>query len=82
MTLAYLNSDSNENKVADGKIANFFKGKNVFITGATGFLGKILVQKLLRSCPGVSGIYVLVRDKKGKDVYSRIEELCNDPVSI
>jgi len=33
-------------------IAEFFKRKSVFITGATGFIGKQLVEKLVRSCPG------------------------------
>jgi fatty acyl-CoA reductase len=33
-------------------IAEFYKKKSVFITGATGFIGKQLVEKLVRSCPG------------------------------
>jgi fatty acyl-CoA reductase len=33
-------------------IADFFKQKTIFITGATGFIGKQLVEKLVRSCPG------------------------------
>lgn len=33
-------------------IAEFYKRKSVFITGATGFIGKQLVEKLVRSCPG------------------------------
>lgn len=56
---------------------NFFDN-----TGGTGFLGKILIEKLLRSCSGISTIYVLVRPKKGQDVLQRIENLFEDPVSI
>ena len=33
-------------------IAEFYKRKSIFITGATGFIGKQLVEKLIRSCPG------------------------------
>lgn len=33
-------------------IAEYFQRKSVFITGATGFIGKQLVEKLVRSCPG------------------------------
>lgn len=33
-------------------IEGFFRKKSIFITGATGFLGKQLVEKLVRSCPG------------------------------
>ena len=38
---------------ADGEgrssIGQFYHGKTVFITGATGLMGKVLVEKLLRS---------------------------------
>ncbi|CAG4948984.1 unnamed protein product [Parnassius apollo] len=62
------------------EIQQFYNGKNVLITGATGFLGKILVEKLLRCCPGVENLYLLVRQKRGKDIYTRIEEIFEDPV--
>ena len=45
-------------------IAAFFNDKSVFITGATGFMGKVLVEKLLR-CTNVRKIYLLIRPKKG-----------------
>ena len=32
-------------------IVEFYNGRDVFITGATGFMGKCLVEKLLRSIP-------------------------------
>lgn len=49
--------------------------------GGTGFLGKILIEKLLRSCPNVSTIYLLVRPKKEKNIENRMQELFEDPVS-
>jgi FlaA1/EpsC-like NDP-sugar epimerase len=63
------------------EIQEFYRGANVLVTGGTGFMGKVLMEKLLRSCPHLSNIYLLVRSKKGKNVDSRIEELFNDPVS-
>ncbi|CAH1738322.1 unnamed protein product [Aphis gossypii] len=58
-------------------IAETFRDGVVFITGSTGFLGTILLEKLLRSCD-VKTIAVLVRSKKGLaasqravDIYQR-----------
>ncbi|KAL4711336.1 hypothetical protein ACJJTC_019177 [Scirpophaga incertulas] len=62
------------------EIQRFYYGKNVLITGATGFLGKILMEKLLRCCPGVENLYLLVRQKRGKDIYTRVDEIFDDPV--
>lgn len=46
------------------KISEFYNEKNVLITGATGFLGKCMVWKLLKDCPGIRKVYVLMRMKK------------------
>ncbi|XP_043675011.1 uncharacterized protein LOC122632366 [Vespula pensylvanica] len=61
-------------------IQEFYDGQSIFVTGGTGFLGKLLIEKLLRGCPGISCIYVLIRSKKGKDVLQRTEEMIEDPV--
>jgi FlaA1/EpsC-like NDP-sugar epimerase len=70
-----------ENVDNSSPVQDFFRGKNIFITGATGFLGMALIEKLLRVCPDVGTIYVLVRPKKGKEVSARLEELIKNPVS-
>ncbi|XP_050358279.1 fatty acyl-CoA reductase wat-like [Nymphalis io] len=59
-------------------IQRFYKDQSVFLTGGTGFLGKVLIEKLLRSCGDVDTIYVLVRSKKGKDPTSRIHDMLDD----
>ncbi|XP_073138810.1 fatty acyl-CoA reductase 2, chloroplastic-like [Henckelia pumila] len=58
-------------------IIKFFKGKNIFITGATGFLGKVLVEKILRST-SVGKIYVLIRAKSKEAALDRLtKEIIN-----
>lgn len=65
----------------NSEIQKFYDGKKIFITGGTGFLGKLLVEKLLRST-NVDSIYFLIRPKKGKTIHARLDEYFNDVVSI
>ncbi|CAI5668056.1 fatty acyl-CoA reductase 1 isoform X1 [Oreochromis niloticus] len=58
-------------------IPEYYAGKNVLISGATGFMGKVLLEKLLRSCPEVRSVYVLVRSKAGQSPKTRISEMIN-----
>ncbi|KAG0428902.1 hypothetical protein HPB47_024140 [Ixodes persulcatus] len=56
-------------------IGSFFAGRNVLVTGSTGFLGKVLLEKLLRSCPDVGSIYLIVRSKRGLRAEDRIADI-------
>ncbi|KAG6413600.1 hypothetical protein SASPL_126314 [Salvia splendens] len=44
-------------------IVKFLRGKTFLITGATGFLGKVLIEKMLRTAPDVHKIFVLIKAK-------------------
>lgn len=73
-------SEITAGECGNSQIAQFFENRVVFVTGATGFIGKVLLEKLLRSCPGVKRIYVLVRSKLGEEPQTRMEALLNMPV--
>ncbi|KAJ8972159.1 hypothetical protein NQ314_000385, partial [Rhamnusium bicolor] len=59
------------------RIAEVFRGRTLFISGATGFIGKTLVEKLLRVCD-VRKIYILIRGKKGKSPNDRFQDIFNN----
>lgn len=62
-------------------IPEFYRGRSIFITGATGFMGKVLVEKLLRDCGDLERIYLLIRTKKGVEPQQRLDEYVNHMVS-
>lgn len=57
------------------KIKEFFKGKKILLTGCTGFLGKVLVEKILRSIPQIGKIYLLVRGKRNMNASERLLDI-------
>lgn len=63
----------------DDIISRFYKDAVIFITGGTGFLGKILVEKLLRSFV-VKRIYLLVRVKNNLTVNERLAQFFEESV--
>lgn len=50
------------------------------ITGATGFLGSVLVEKLLR-CFGIKKMFLLIRSKNNESAKERIEKFSKQNVS-
>ncbi len=47
------------------RIRDRLAGQHVLVTGSTGFLAKVFVEKLLRSVDTLGGIHLLVRPKSG-----------------
>lgn len=66
----------------ESQIKAFYSGKNLFITGGTGFVGLCLIEKILRTIPDVGKIYLLMRPKKGKEIADRLQEFPGNPVSV
>ncbi|XP_021706515.1 fatty acyl-CoA reductase wat [Aedes aegypti] len=64
--------DSRSNKVLD-----FYRGSTVLVAGGTGFVGKALLEKILRSLD-VKKVYLLVRKKCGVCAEDRLRQLLED----
>lgn len=64
------------------EIQSFYKGKIIFVTGGTGFMGKVLIEKLLYSCSDLNKIFVLIRPKRGRTPEIRVDEMFKLPVSM
>lgn len=58
-------------------VAKSYAEQSVLVTGATGFVGKVLVEKLLRDCPDIKKVYILLRAKKGDSLEKRFEAFKN-----
>ncbi|XP_066593582.1 putative fatty acyl-CoA reductase CG5065 [Prorops nasuta] len=59
-------------------IPEWFRKRNVLVTGGTGFMGKVLVSKLLLSCPDLGNVFLLVREKKGVNPQSRLKAIIQE----
>ncbi|XP_011705645.1 PREDICTED: fatty acyl-CoA reductase 1-like [Wasmannia auropunctata] len=73
--MASQTDESQVRKVAESEIAQFFSGRKVLITIGLGFLGKLLIEKLLRCCPNIATLYIFVRGKDGKTPHERVQQL-------
>ncbi|XP_075168540.1 putative fatty acyl-CoA reductase CG8306 [Haematobia irritans] len=61
-------------------VQNFYRDKTIFITGVTGFMGKVLLEKLLYSLSDLKEIIVICRAKKGKSPETRLEDIWKFPI--
>lgn len=50
--------------MSSSKVLEQLRGKHVLITGTTGFLGKVVLEKLIRAVPDIGGIHLLIRGNK------------------
>lgn len=53
-------------------IKDFYKDKTILLTGTTGFIGKVLLEMILRKLSNVKKIYMLVRPKTGFSLMERV----------
>ncbi|XP_059627502.1 fatty acyl-CoA reductase 3-like [Cornus florida] len=53
-------------------VINFLENRTILVTGGTGFLAKIFVEKILRVQPNVKKLYLLVRATDAKAALQRL----------
>ena len=80
-----MNVKINENSVGENSnkansIEGFYADTAILVTGATGFVGKGILEKLMRVCPSIAAIFILIRPKKNQTIEERFQKLINDPV--
>ncbi|CAK1546366.1 unnamed protein product [Leptosia nina] len=61
-------------------VAEYYAEKNVLVSGGTGFVGKVLVQKLLQSCPEIGRVYLLMRPRRGIGAKCRLSRFISSKV--
>jgi alcohol-forming fatty acyl-CoA reductase len=61
-----INTEFTEKLNKVNSIEGFYAGTGIFMTGTSGFLGKGLLEKLMRVFPRVAFIFILIRPKKTK----------------
>ena len=55
-------------------VKRFYSNKTILISGCTGFLAKMILEKIVRSCSDFKKIYVLIRSKQGVSLQERLEK--------
>ena len=45
-------------------------------------MGKVLIEKLVRSCPDIKRIFMLIRPKKGKNAEERLQTILDLPLFV
>ncbi|XP_052873269.1 fatty acyl-CoA reductase wat-like [Anopheles cruzii] len=60
-------------------VTELYRDSCVLITGGTGFIGKVLLEKLLR-CFAVRKVFLMMRAKRNKSVAERFQELLDDAI--
>lgn len=60
--------------MSSGSVKDFYNGKTLLVTGAMGFIGRLLLAKLMRM-GNVKEILLLARAKKGKTHAERLDKV-------
>lgn len=70
-----IESSQNQVPAPPPLLHEYYHGRSVFITGGTGFVGKVLIEKLLYEFRDIGQIFVLMRPKSGVRISTRVEQM-------
>ncbi|GLJ25415.1 hypothetical protein SUGI_0486530 [Cryptomeria japonica] len=61
-------------------IVDFLEAKNILVTGATGFLAKVVIEKILRTQPKVGKLFLIIKAKDSEAAFQRMknEIICSE----
>jgi fatty acyl-CoA reductase len=55
-------------------VKQFYSNKTILISGCTGFLAKMILEKIIRTCSDFKKIFVLIRNKQGVTLQDRLQK--------
>lgn len=55
-------------------VKEFYSNKTILISGCTGFLAKMILEKIIRTCSDFKKIFVLIRSKQGVTLQDRLQK--------
>ena len=67
--------EDTSNNAQQLSVREAFAGRTVLLTGATGFVGSLVLEQLLRTCPDVHRVFVIARQKHGIPGPERVHQM-------
>ncbi|XP_071876806.1 putative fatty acyl-CoA reductase CG5065 isoform X1 [Bombus fervidus] len=74
------NESANKGLNKTNTLEEFYAGCGILVTGASGFVGKGLLEKLIRVCPRITAIFILIRPKTNETIEQRFKKIMDDPI--
>ena len=74
------NTKINKKLNQTNSIEEFYADNAILLIGATGFVGKGLLEKIMRVYSRIAAIFILLRPKKDQTIEQRFKKLIDDPV--
>jgi nucleoside-diphosphate-sugar epimerase len=64
------------------RVRDAYAGATVLLTGGSGYVGGVTLAALLRECPRVRRVYVLLRPRRGLDARVRLARVLSGPLFL